>query len=45
MLGWAPRWDFGRTIRETARWYAAVAAGEDPRRVTDEQIDDYSKGM
>ena len=45
VLGWAPRWDFGRTIRETARWYAAVAAGEDPRRVTDEQIDDYSKGM
>ena len=40
-LGWTPRWDFRRTVSETARWYAAVAAGGDPRRVTDEQIEAY----
>ena len=43
VLGWTPRWNFARTIRETARWYAAFAAGDDIRRVTDEQIDDYAK--
>ena len=40
-LGWMPRWDFRRTISETARWYTAVAAGEDPRCVTDAQIEAY----
>lgn len=41
VLGWTPRWDFKRTVRETAQWYEAVAAGNDPRRVTQEQIAKY----
>ena len=41
VLGWKPRWDFGRTIAATAEWYKTVAGGADVRLVTDLQIDSY----
>ena len=40
-LGWRPRWDFARTVRETATWYRAVADGTPPREITDRQIADF----
>ena len=41
VLGWKPRWDFARTVDETAAWYSAVARGESPRAVTDAQIERF----
>ena len=41
VLGWKPRWDFGRTIAATAEWYKTVAGGADVRLVTDLQIESY----
>ncbi len=41
-LGWASRWSFEKTLKETVRWYAVTA--EDPEsvsRITQEQILDY----
>lgn len=40
-LGWQPRWDFPRTVRETAAWYKAVADGEPAVDVTRRQIKLY----
>lgn len=41
VLGWMPRWNFRETVRATANWYVAVAAGADPVRITQEQIADF----
>lgn len=38
LLGWAPRWNFARTIRETAQWYRQVADGASPLDLTQRQI-------
>lgn len=38
LLGWAPRWNFARTIKETAQWYKQVAAGASPLDLTQRQI-------
>ena len=39
-LGWRPRWDLERAVRETADWYRRQAAGADAtRRSTFAQID------
>lgn len=43
-LGWAPRWDFERTIAETARWYRAWhegASGAALDALCSEQIRQY----
>lgn len=47
VLGWSPRWDFDRTVRETVRWYRASAspAGKRDatlRRLTRLQIRSYA---
>ena len=38
LLGWTPRWNFARTIRETAQWYKQVADGASPLDLTQRQI-------
>lgn len=38
LLGWAPRWDFHRSVAETVRWYRAVAEGEEPITLVRGQI-------
>lgn len=40
-LGWAPQWDFDRTVRETVHWYRSVGEGEPAEIVTDRQIKSY----
>lgn len=42
-LGWSPRWDFAKTIEETARWYRGFYQSEDVRRLTEEQIEAYEE--
>jgi CDP-glucose 4,6-dehydratase len=42
-LSWRPVWDLGTGLAATASWYAAVAAGEDPRAVTLQQIADFER--
>ena len=43
-LGWAPRWDFDRTVRETADWYKAESDAGDPAEMTLRQIRSYLGG-
>jgi CDP-glucose 4,6-dehydratase len=46
VLGWTPRWDFARTVRETVDWYRASAAcgsPEDFQSLTRRQISDYCR--
>lgn len=38
ILKWSPRWGFDETVFQTATWYARVDEGENPQKVTDEQI-------
>lgn len=45
-LGWSPRWDFARTVRETVRWYRACPPGTDAassRAFSLGQIEAYCK--
>ncbi len=45
-LGWCPRWDFSRTVKETVDWYRAaqsLAAPEDFQALSRYQIDEYSR--
>ena len=39
-LGWSPRWDIGRAVRETALWYKAYAGGN-ADSVMDRQIEAF----
>jgi CDP-glucose 4,6-dehydratase len=41
MLGWYPRWSFGRTLDMTIDWYKNVQSGEQAKKVTREQLYDY----
>ncbi|MCE2960091.1 MAG: CDP-glucose 4,6-dehydratase [Akkermansiaceae bacterium] len=41
LLNWKPTWDFETTIQETAAWYLAEARGEDPKALTQSQINAY----
>lgn len=41
-LDWRPRWNFDRTIEETARWYKLVSAGSAAIDVTLQQIRSYT---
>lgn len=47
-LDWTPTWDFKRTIKETVKWYRELPDAEEPREITDAQInefmEDYSDG-
>lgn len=46
LLGWRPRWDFTRTVAETASWYRAaqsLTAPEDFQMITRRQIGEYSR--
>jgi CDP-glucose 4,6-dehydratase len=40
-LGWAPRWDFARTMHETVSWYRRVHDGERAADVTRAQASAY----
>lgn len=40
-LGWYPRWDFKKTIEQTAKWYKSVKEGERAESVTRKQIIGY----
>jgi CDP-glucose 4,6-dehydratase len=40
-LGWKPRWDIRRAVRETAEWYRAYEAG-DASAVTRRQIEAFT---
>ncbi len=40
-LGWTPGWDLAAGLESTAQWYAAHAAGEDPRGLVLRQIERY----
>ncbi len=42
-LGWQPRLDLSRTLEWTVEWYRRVHNGEHAGRVTDEQIERYSR--
>jgi CDP-glucose 4,6-dehydratase len=41
LLGWASRWSFSKTVQETVEWYRKVHSGEDPIRLTLQQIASY----
>jgi len=41
ILGWKPRWDFTRTVAETAAWYRATREGGDAPALTQAQIAAY----
>lgn len=43
-LGWSPRWHFARAVAETMAWYRDVAAGADPRALTEKQITAFDEG-
>jgi CDP-glucose 4,6-dehydratase len=40
-LGWYPRWNFKKTVEQTARWYKSVRGGESAESVTRQQIIEY----
>jgi CDP-glucose 4,6-dehydratase len=45
VLGWTPRWDFARTVRETADWYRAASDFTSPSQFQElmhSQIEAYS---
>jgi CDP-glucose 4,6-dehydratase len=42
-LSWRPVWDLATGLAATAAWYAAVAAGEDARAITLQQIEDFER--
>jgi CDP-glucose 4,6-dehydratase len=43
-LHWAPRWNFEQAVEKTVIWYKRVHEGEDPLKVTEEQLADYLAG-
>jgi CDP-glucose 4,6-dehydratase len=42
-LEWAPRWDLDQTLEATAAWYRRVAAGDDARDLSLNQIEAYER--
>ena len=40
-LNWYPKWDFKKTIEQTANWYKSVRQGERAESVTRKQIIEY----
>jgi CDP-glucose 4,6-dehydratase len=43
-LGWAPRWDFQKTIHETIKWYKDFNNGVDTLASSTEQLATYELG-
>ena len=41
LLGWYPKWDFKRTVEQTAKWYKTVHEGKNARSITKQQIIEY----
>lgn len=41
IFGWAPRWDLDKAVEQTVVWTKAWAAGENVRRIMDEQIREF----
>ncbi|HEY7960590.1 MAG TPA: GDP-mannose 4,6-dehydratase [Solirubrobacteraceae bacterium] len=41
-LGWRPRWDLGEALDRVVQWHEAHRRGEDMRRITFEQIAEFS---
>lgn len=41
VLGWKPRWDFERTVKETAGWYQSILNGEKASLLTSRQIQSF----
>jgi dTDP-D-glucose 4,6-dehydratase len=44
-LGWRPRWDFERAVKETVTWYKETAGGRAAREVTTRQIEHYCQNQ
>jgi CDP-glucose 4,6-dehydratase len=42
-LGWHPRWDFERTMKETTDWYKRASQGEHVAKITQDQITRYEE--
>ncbi|HEX3031251.1 MAG TPA: CDP-glucose 4,6-dehydratase [Bacillota bacterium] len=45
LLGWHSRWDFERTVCETAEWYREIGAGTPALEVSGGQIQDYMEAI
>jgi CDP-glucose 4,6-dehydratase len=41
-LGWEPRWDLDRCLKETAAWFKAMQSGDDLRSLSLGQLRDYT---
>jgi CDP-glucose 4,6-dehydratase len=41
LLKWSPKYYFEQAVAKTAEWYRRVEDGEDPLKVTDEQIEEF----
>ena len=41
LLGWSPKWNFERTLKETVYWYKNVVSPESCKTITKQQIIDY----
>jgi CDP-glucose 4,6-dehydratase len=44
-LGWAPVWELDAALEATTAWHRAVAAGQDARAVTLDQIDRFEQDL
>jgi CDP-glucose 4,6-dehydratase len=41
ILGWYPRWNFKKTVEQTAKWYKSVRDGIQAESITKQQIVEY----
>ncbi len=44
-LGWAPVWNFEKTVKMTAGWYGNWASGNDPRHLCLAQIEQFERDI
>jgi CDP-glucose 4,6-dehydratase len=44
LLGWKPRWNFERAVRETALWYREAATPAKAQAITVRQLAEYTAG-
>jgi CDP-glucose 4,6-dehydratase len=40
-LGWHAKWNFKKTVEQTAKWYKSVKYGESAKTITKQQIIEY----
>ena len=43
VLGWKPTWNFEETLSKVAEWYVGVNNGEKPIKLTQRQIEEFSR--